>query len=90
MKPAPPAPLTTLGIHVFGRVYNVTVTRAMSVQDAMGAMVTTLSGGFGFDVAEFGLAGTDGGEPWSEEKWKALKKEWMMGASPEAWLVALG
>lgn len=88
MRPAPPAPLTDLEVHVFGRVYPVSVTRKMTLPQALGEVEAGLS--VRLDMRGFGLAGEDGGEPWTVEEWEALKKAWMRGGKTEAWLVAVG
>lgn len=87
MKPAAAAPLASLGIRVFGRVYHVPVTRAMTVQDTLRGVQSML--GVGLDIAQVGLAGEDGGAPWTEDDWGGMKKAWMKGGRPEAWLVPL-
>lgn len=88
MRPAPPAPLTTLEVHVFGRIYPVPMTRRMTLPETLEALQPLLT--FQLDMDAFGLADQDGGEAWTDAQWEALKKAWMMGGKAEAWLVAVG
>lgn len=88
MRPGPPAPLTELQVHVFGRVYPVPVTRKMSLPEALDGVQAMLT--VQLDMEGFGLAGKDGGDAWTGADWDALKKSWMRGGKTEAWLVAVG
>lgn len=88
MRPAPPAPLAALEVHVFGRVYPVPVTRKMTLAETLDGVQALLT--VRLDMEGFGLAGKDGGEAWTDAEWEALKKAWMMGGKTEAWLVAVG
>lgn len=87
MRPGPPAPLTSLEIHVFGRIYPVPVTRAMELTEAMESLHDLMT--VNLDMDRFGLASKDGGHPWTDDRWDALKKAWMKGGKTEAWLIAL-
>lgn len=88
MRPGPPAPLTALEVHVFGRVYPVPVTRKTTLSEALDGLQALLT--VQLDMEGFGLAEKDGGECWTDAEWDALKKAWMMGGKTEAWLVAVG
>lgn len=88
MRPAPPAPLTTLEVHVFGRIHPVPVTRKMALPETLDALQASLT--FQLDMDGYGLADRDGGEAWTDAQWEALKKAWMMGGKAQAWLIAVG